>query len=142
MTRDSSAIYAIGLDLGRPISFTHPMNLILNIGLNTNTGGSLLPSDALAMARELGFFVVSSAVHQSNSELTLVVMAEVPAGYEVERSERLARDCRQDCIAIYTAQAVGQLVGPKASAWGPFNPDFFLMLDGRTLRRTFDSRAA
>ena len=48
---------------------------------------------------------------------------------------RVAQRLQQDCIAVYdeTLQR-GQLVGPRASAWGTFNPSFFLNLDGTRLQ--------
>lgn len=38
----------------------------------------------------------------------------------------------QDCIAAWDGSE-GVLVGPAAHAWGSFAPQFFLLLNGRTL---------
>lgn len=44
-------------------------------------------------------------------------------------------ELKQDCIAVYRElTGGGALVGPRADAWGPFNPEYFLLLDGRRLR--------
>jgi hypothetical protein len=42
-----------------------------------------------------------------------------------------ANELGQECIALYYPGAeFGQLIGPRAAAWGEFNPEFFLMPDG------------
>lgn len=37
----------------------------------------------------------------------------------------LARETRQDCIAVVNADGKGRLIGPRAAAWGEFNPEYF-----------------
>lgn len=40
----------------------------------------------------------------------------------------------QDCIAVYDPIArEGTLIGPKAGAWGEFNPAYFWDINGRVL---------
>ena len=106
----------------------------LNIGLNVadNTRNGQYARDdradlALATVRTLGN-VLAHRRAMSSTEDTLIVrmsvggMARLRGGiYE------LAELLQQDCIAIWNATDwSGELVGPNATAWGEFNPEFFL----------------
>lgn len=72
------------------------------------------------------FFACETA--QSNTEPTLVV--SIPE-YQMKDSDlyQLSLDLKQDCIAVRDLSG-GRLVGPRASEWGPFNPQYFIEFSG------------
>lgn len=110
--------------------------LILNVGLNI--GGTTAIS--AAVAKEIlianGFVLGNEALVESDTEPALVIEAwPVHAlhntGVAIYQS---AADLQQDCIAAYNPTTDrGFLIGPRAAAWGAFNPEFFFGLDGQRL---------
>ena len=79
--------------------------------------------------------------HMSDSEPTLVI--EVPASVSHATLNRLAHTFDQDAVAAYdVAKGEGKLSGPRASEWGTFNPDFFLIPGGYRLSALVPSAAA
>ena len=110
------------------------MEVILNIGLNTNAGTTIEALDAIQAVADAGFHVVSTETFQWLSEPTLVVTADDrdQAGFDNSVFE-LARRLQQDCIALFTAEGYGDLLGPNAAAWGEFNPEFFILPTGERL---------
>jgi len=120
--------------MSNPYYSTCPV--ILNIGLIR--ADNKLPLNPLFVEQylnHLGLDVRDFKIFQSDSEPTAVVVLRYdaqPLFFSVieEASEFL----KQDAIAFYSpAHNRGQLFGPKAEALGPFNPQFFLMPDGRRL---------
>ena len=110
------------------------MSFLLNIGLKSATLGDIEANTALAAVSRAGVFVWASAVHESDTEPTLVVSGhwQGPEGQGDAAVERLARELGQDCIAVYDeADDNGALYGPKP--WGDCNPEFFLTLAGTRL---------
>lgn len=109
---------------------------ILNIGLNT-TDGAITLEEARKVLRAYGFSILREALLESDTEPTLV--AEVATGFTTTLTVLqllywVAEELEQDCIAVYREYTLGgALVGPRADAWGPFNPEYFLLLDGRRL---------
>jgi hypothetical protein len=110
------------------------MKIELNIGLNvtgrTNDKAAFNSRAAYALAL-LGLNFGRRAV--STTEDTLIVAKSVPsedmAAFR-DTVHALAVSLEQDCIAVYNATAMsGELIGPNASAWGTFNPDFFIRFD-------------
>ena len=112
------------------------MEVILNIGLNTNTNTRtvLEAIDAVQATADAGFRVISTEVFNSDTEPTLVVVADDldRPGFD-NRVFELARRLQQDCIALFTAEGYGDLLGPNAAAWGAFNPEFFILPTGERL---------
>lgn len=113
---------------------------ILNIGLNT-PDGAIAVEEARKVLRAYGFSILREALLESDTEPTLV--AEVATGFAttltvLQLLYQVSEELKQDCIAVYREYTlggalVGALVGPRADAWGPFNPEYFLLLDGRRL---------
>ena len=112
------------------------MYLILNIGLDVEATRSIAADVALQIVSANDFLVVKHAVHQSDTEPTLVVKVRVfdfPA-LAWQKLKHIAIDLHQDCIAAYNPETgIGALIGPKAAAWGSFNPEFFILPDGNRL---------
>lgn len=108
-------------------------HIIVNIGLHTEDGKGITRDEAIFALRALNFKVLEHTVVASDSEPTLVARVTHigdPRACAHWTAERL----RQQCIALwYPATQHGDLVGPQASAWGPFNPAFFVLLDGSRL---------
>jgi hypothetical protein len=126
------------------------MQVILNIGLDgvpvhgeSYTNGVRNPNKierlfaAVGAVRDAGFKVRATKLIQSDSELTLVVaFADNGPGLD-NRIAMLSAALDQDCIAAYYPdEQWGQLIGPKAAAWGQFNPEFFFLPDGSRLSAT------
>lgn len=113
----------------------HP--LIVNIGLAVGQTDAITATVAREILVANGFLIVRSAVHQSDTESTLVakVLPTHPTAKHCSAAlTETSNDLRQDCIAVWSPTLrVGHLFGDKAAAWGPFNPDFFLLLDGTRL---------
>jgi hypothetical protein len=108
------------------------MNLVLNIGLSRADGKDLIPRAALRELANCGFTVNAAAAHRSDTELTLVADVTVEYGNTYKSVYALSEALGQECIAAYFGGG-GYLIGPNAEAWGEFNPEFFLRLDGTRL---------
>lgn len=114
---------------------------ILNIGLNT-TDGVIAIEKARKVLRAYGFSILREALLESDTEPTLVAEAEMATWFAapltvLQRLYQVSEELDQDCIAVYHGlTGGGALVGPRADAWGPFNPEYFLLLDGRRLSET------
>lgn len=117
--------------------------VLLNIGLARKGKGNLTIREVYHALAAQDISVMQSAVHQSNTELTFVCRAVLPvavddrhpfAAGDLSAVLRAAGRLEQDCIAVWDPEvAEGTLVGPRAAAWGTFNPSFFLKLDGKAL---------
>jgi len=126
------------------ISGHSDMKTIINLGLAVSGAHVHTAEQALvALARER-VSVIRYDTFVSDTELTLVAEVDLPAVPDTRHPladgdfpalYRVAQRLQQDCIAVWdeTLQR-GQLVGPRASAWGTFNPSFFLNLDGSRLQ--------
>ena len=111
----------------------------VNIGLDVNDGSKLTLKEVRAALKAAGVKVQQSKTHQSDTEKTLV--AQLDRALTPEEAAQLSATLRQDAIAQHTPEG-GALFGPQAEAWGPFNPKFFLTLEGSRLQdREFDQSA-
>lgn len=108
---------------------------LLNVGLAVGSDKSIDSNTALRALFALGLAPLGYAVHQSDSEATLVV--SVPSySADLRTLHTLAVVLQQDCVAAFDIErGVGELVGPRAAAWGTFDPEFFLTLSGERLDR-------
>lgn len=112
------------------------MDFILNIGLKSDTLGDISVALAKQMLWAADLLIKIETVVQSDTEPTLVVMVTSINGpaFTLANLRQLAIDLGQDCIAVYRPQVGrGALIGPKAAEWGPFNPQYFFLLDGTRL---------
>lgn len=114
------------------------MSTLINIGL-ASRDGPIPARVALATLSVIGGVApLHAAVRQSDTEPTLVAELRHPlnasAAYEV------ARRLNQDAIAQFDGRE-GYLYGPNAAAWGPFDPAFFLTLDGGRLEQSLSLAA-
>ena len=103
---------------------------MLNIGLSTQDGGSISPQVAIRELTKLGVGVNDVSVKQSPTEPTLIASLERPL--DPNEAHDLSATLRQGSIAQYTKKG-GELYGPDASQWRPFNPDLFLTHSGKSL---------
>lgn len=112
------------------------IKFIINIGLNT-ADGAITPEEARETLRAYGFSILRDAVLESDTEPTLVAEVINPGASPIILPQLLhivAEELDQDCIAVYRElTGAGSLIGPRAAEWGPFNPEYFLLLDGRRL---------
>jgi hypothetical protein len=112
-------------------------HVILNIGLIR--ADNKLPLNPLFVEQylnHLGLEVRDFKIFQSDSEPTAVVVIRQDKSNPLctQDLREIAEFLYQDAIAwYYPAHSRGELFGPKAEAWGPFNPQYFLMPDGRRL---------
>lgn len=105
---------------------------MLNVGLNVREDFTFVGDHAVAILQDLGFRILQDEVHTSDTEKTLVVRGV--ADRNLYQVARLCHRLRQDCIAVWSIEdQEGLLVGPKAEAWGPFDPAKFIVLGGGRL---------
>ena len=116
------------------------MDILVNIGLARPDGGHSDASTVFRALRARGFHHTDAKLHVSDSEETVVARLEstdAPLRQVRQQLFYVANDLGQDCIAVLFDDAAGEpegaLIGPRAHAWGEFNPAFFLLLDGSRL---------
>jgi hypothetical protein len=108
------------------------MHALINIGLNRNNG-----ADAHVARHEIRnaferFEVVElkyrEALPEPGTEVEGTYIAHV-SGWSRDKAWKIAAMLDQDAIAQYDlAECEGDLVGPNASVWGPFDPEYFKLL--------------
>ena len=103
---------------------------LLNIGLDVNGGGKVDPAQVISALKKMGVEVTQHTIHQSNTEPTLV--ASLSRRLTDDEAQKLSTRFKQEAIAQY-AGGKGKLHGPAAEKWGPFNPDYFLNHEGKSL---------
>ncbi len=107
--------------------------VLLNVGTERRVGDTVSASEVRDWLQDRGFLPVHAGTftHKNDvQELTHVFVLTRPL------SEREAYQfCHafgQDAIAQFDGRK-GELLGPKAADWGPFNPVFFLDATGKPL---------
>jgi hypothetical protein len=103
---------------------------MLNVGLNVNDGSKVDPAKVVAQLEKLGVKVEKQSIHQSGTEPTLV--ASLSRKLTDAEAAKLSKQFKQDAIVQY-ANGNGKLHGPAAEKWGPFNPEYFLNHEGKSL---------
>jgi hypothetical protein len=116
------------------------MQVILNIGLARAGKDNLDPAKVERALWSNGIATLDAKIVESDTEPTLVIRtADITARNEagnkfVDWVYNVSVALEQDCIAAYLpAFNMGQLIGPRAAAWGEFNPEFFFNIDGQRL---------
>ena len=102
---------------------------LVNIGLDIPGGGKLDPQAALDALKHAG--VLMHSIHQSKTEQTLI--AQLGRPLSPDEAHLISLALKQESIAQLSG-GVGELHGPKAAEWRPFNPDYFLTLNGKTAK--------
>ena len=114
------------------------MELTLNIGLDRKKYGRANVGHGTAL-RDLalgGFVILAHAGYVSDTEDTLVVKVrhEGSTPRVANALFHISTILSQDCIAVVNHTDNTQtLIGPFADKWLPFNPAYFLNLDGTRL---------
>lgn len=106
---------------------------LLNIGLAVKGDRPVNPAEVRKAIRDLGYKIVDDRVHFADhaqgGEDTLVARIDRPL--TKEDGDKLSETLRQEAI-VYGSGGKGELYGPMAAEWGPFNPSYFKLLDGST----------
>lgn len=102
----------------------------INVGLMTSErsldGRQPIPygiARAAVLRRTVEPKVRFKLVTEGAEEPTLV--AVIPGRMDRDQMFGLASDLQQDCVAVLDYDGEGYLVGPRAAAWGEFNPEYF-----------------
>lgn len=103
---------------------------LVNIGLHIGDKKGLTPEQVTKVLEANGVKVKKTSVHSSNSEPTMVATLDRPL--TPEQAHRVSGLLKQDAIA-QVAGGKGELYGPKAEDWKPFNRDYFLTHKGQFL---------
>lgn len=111
---------------------------MLNIGLKIGDTGTLSREAAEHAVEALGVHIIHSAVHASDTEPTLVVVMD--RALSPPEAHALSAALYQEAIAQYDGDQ-GELYGPGAEKWRPFNPDYFLLPDGMRLSAVGDEQS-
>ena len=119
---------SIGLSAGdvRRLANTPWPKTILNVGHNVNGLPTWDRWDVSNALFPLKAHIESHEVMQSTSEQTSVIVLDCYVDNTLLLV--LCEQLQQDAIAAFdTVEGTGRVVGPRASEWGEFNPDYFLM---------------
>lgn len=126
--RNNNHLWVYPTDSG----FGSPM---VNVGLKVGENGVISADQALAELQKHAE-VTQHSVHTSNTEPTLVASLKRPLTSEEAAS--VAKNLHQESIAQHVPGGKSDLYGPKAEAWRPFNPDYFLNHEGKPLTAVAD----
>lgn len=104
-----------------------------NIGLNVTNGDNSKEAvqdrakKAWRVLQLYSHFYFQSRVAQSTTEPTLVVHMNMDPKLLDTVGNDLSNYLHQDCVAVYNVTTgEGKLIGPRAAAWGEFNPAYFI----------------
>ena len=127
--------------------------ILLNIGREVNTGTSVYNNRIGTIVEQVEAWlphdvqIEKIVCVESHTEQTLLV--QLDGGPEFDDDDValnicfLAKSLRQDAIAVYhPATNYGLLIGPRTDLWGPFNPERFILEDGRTLAHHLNAQEA
>jgi len=103
---------------------------LINIGLDTPDGRGISAPEAITMLKSIGVQVLSHSVHKSDTEQTVV--ARLSRALTPAEANDVSLKLRQEAIG-QLVDGKGELYGPKAAEWRPFDPARFLTTDGTRL---------
>lgn len=95
----------------------------INIGLATNDGKGITVDQVRGELDRLGISVLNSEVKQSGTEPTFVASLSRPMS--ADEAHEVSANLHQEAIA-QKVDGIGELYGPQAENWKPFNPDYFI----------------
>lgn len=101
-----------------------PGEATINIGLDVSDGRKIAREEALAAVLETGAKALSVRVERSETEDTLIVRLD--RALTPDEAFKLSEDLHQEAIAIKYADGSGELFGPMAEKWRPFNNAYFI----------------
>lgn len=110
--------------------------LTLNIGLAREGKPTLGAGTVLRELAGIGMVIYAHAGHHSATEPTLVARVSYHGSAQALGNllYQVADSLGQDCIAVVNDTTSAQtLIGPRADKWLPFNPAYFLTLNGAYL---------
>ncbi len=107
-------------------------DVVVNVGLNVPEGGKITAAQAIKALKAQGVDVTASEVRQSATEPTLIARLSKPL--TPEQGHAVSEALKQEAIA-QRVDHKGDLFGPAAERWGPFNRDFFLEPGDRTVNQ-------
>lgn len=109
----------------------------LNVGLSTKElvgAGTFIHQTQIAPElAKFGVKVIKMQTHGSKTEPTAVVRIDRPL--TAAQIDALSAALNQEAIP-QLHNGSGVMGGPKASAWGPFNPEYFIMPNGKTMSKS------
>lgn len=116
--------------------------ILLNIGEDTiYRDQKVIPDKIISALHLAGALPIDIQGDVSDSEYTYIV--QIPRPLSEREVKDLAVVLDQEAVAYYDSHIdTGFLAGPNAKKWGPFNPDYFLLLDGSRLSEYRIRRAA
>ena len=103
---------------------------MINIGLNVNDGSKITPEEVNAELKKLNVGALDTKIHQSGTEPTFT--AHLTRPLTPDEAHQLSVNLKQEAIAQYHNGA-GELYGPGAEKWRPFNSDYFITPEGKDL---------
>lgn len=109
-----------------------PSSAMIDVGLATNDGAGITEAQVRAELDKLGIQVIESGTHQSGTEPTFAARLSRPL--TPEEAHQFSVDLKQEAVAQVVG-GQGELYGPQAENWKPFNPDYFLTPEGGKLEK-------
>lgn len=103
----------------------------VNIGMDVKDGTKLTENEINEALAEFRVSIVRSKIHQSGTEPTFVAKLSRPLS--PEELFQLSVKLRQDAIP-QISKGTGIMTGPNAKDWGDFNPEYFMNLNGKSLK--------
>ena len=108
--------------------------LLVNIGLNGTEAENMATDGEKIVYITQAIYKTPFSIHsisvlkQSETEQTYIAKLWFPESHKWSPyAYKLSKALNQDYIAFYNPQTKkGELIGPKAKEWGPFNEDYFI----------------
>ena len=103
------------------------MTTTLNVGLSVLGSHKIYSmAEALGVLAYVGVSPISVTAVGGGFEPTLVAALDSPL--TAYQAELICSLLRQEAVAQWSPDAGGEILGPDAAKWEPFNPDYFKQL--------------
>lgn len=110
---------------------------LINVGLAIKNSETTLPPETVsAVLIASGITIAGTPLTTvSDTEPTFVAVICVPEGTDIPTMFwGISKRLQQEAVVIFDLRShIGELYGPNAEAWGPFNPDYFFTPSGRRM---------